>query len=111
QEKTTSTLRLRQISRRIGMLSSWIAAFDNVCDNSMNEEALSNLQAIRKTAQGILLEMEGSRQHYHQRLAKNNWERALDSALETGIRQLQELESSDKLDIANLTREAEFLKS
>lgn len=110
QEKTTSTLRLRQISRRIGMLSSWIAAFDNVCDNSMNEEALTNLQAIRKTAQGILLEMEGSRQHYHQRLAKNNWERALDSALETGIRQLQELETSDNLDVANLTREAEFLK-
>ena len=110
-EKTNNTLRLRQISRRITMLSSWIAAFDNVCDNSENEVSLSNLQAIRKTAQGILIELEGSRQHYHQKLAKNNWERAISSALDNGLRQLQELETTDSLDLANLTREAEFLKS
>lgn len=111
QEKTNSTLRSRQISRRIGMLSSWIAAFDNACDNNENEASLSNLQAIRKTAQGILVELEGSRQHFHQKIAKNNWERAIDSALDNSIRQLQELETTDSLDVANLTREAEFLKS
>lgn len=111
QEKTNNMLRLRQISRRITMLSSWIAAFDNVCDNSESEVSLTNLQAIRKTAQGILIELEGSRQHYHQKLAKDNWERAISSALDNSIRQLQEMETTDSSDVANLTREAEFLKS
>lgn len=111
QEKTNNMLKLRQISRRIGMLSSWIAAFDNVCDTREDEEPMSNLQAIRKTAQGILLELEGSRQHYHQKLSKSNWERMINSALDQGIRQLQEFDTSDNTDIANLTREAELLKS
>ncbi|KAK2810833.1 hypothetical protein FQN50_002656 [Emmonsiellopsis sp. PD_5] len=111
QERLNNMLRLRQVSRRISMLSAWIAAFDNVCDASENETAMSNLQAIRKTAQGILLELEGSRQHYHQKLAKCNWERGINSALESGIRQLQELEIADNSDNASLTKEAELLKS
>ncbi|ODH52432.1 hypothetical protein GX48_01495 [Paracoccidioides brasiliensis] len=111
QERINGMLRLRQISRRISMLSSWIAAFDNVCDASENESAMSNLQVMRKTAQGILVELEGSTQHYHQRLAKSTWDRAINSALEIGIKQLQEMEIADNVDIANLTREAELLKS
>jgi kinesin family protein 18/19 len=111
QEKTTSTLKLRQVSRRIGMLSSWIAAFDNVCDSCESDAPLANLQAIRKTAQGILFELENTRHHYNQRIAKNNWDRAINTALEHGIQQLQEFETSDNSDIANLTREAEILKA
>lgn len=111
QEKTNSMVKLRQISRRIGLLSSWIAAFDNMCANCKGYEPLSNLQAIRKTAQGILLELEGSRQHYHQRLAKSTWERAINSAVENAIRQLQDFDFCDNSDISNLNREAELLKS
>ncbi|KAF7119242.1 hypothetical protein CNMCM5793_008990 [Aspergillus hiratsukae] len=111
QEKINTMIKLKQVSRRIGMLSSWIAAFDTVCANSENEEPLSNLQAIRKTAQGILLELEGSRQHYHQRLAKNNWDRAMNSAVENAIRQLREFEITDNSDFANFDREAELLRS
>lgn len=111
QEKTNSMVKLRQISRRIGLLSSWIAAFDNVCANCKGYKPLSNLQAIRKTAQGILLELEGSRQHYHQRLAKSTWERAINSAVENAIRQLQDFDFCDNSDISNLNREAELLKS
>ena len=55
-----------------------------------------NLVAMRKTAQGILAELEGSRQHYHQRIAKNNWERALDGALQTGVRQLNEMDGGSE---------------
>ena len=113
QERTNSMRKLRQIERRIGMLSSWIAAFDNVCETREEEDPPRNLLAMRKTAQGIQAELEGSRQHYHQRLGKNTWERSLDAALQTGIRQLQEQNSDDvdNSDIASITREAELLKA
>ncbi|KAI9371650.1 P-loop containing nucleoside triphosphate hydrolase protein [Aspergillus egyptiacus] len=111
QERTNNMIKLRQISRRIGLLSSWIAAFDTVCANAERELPLSNLQAIRKTAQGIMLELEGSRQHYHQRLAKNAWDRGMNSAVENAVRQLQEFDISDNGDFANLRREAELLRA
>ncbi|KAL4906579.1 kinesin motor domain-containing protein [Aspergillus multicolor] len=111
QERTNNMIKLKQVSRRIGLLSSWIAAFDNVCANSENELPLANLQALRKTAQGILLELEGSRQHYHQRLAKSTWERGMASAVENAVQQLQEFNTSDKSDVTNLRREAELLRA
>lgn len=112
QEKTNNMKKLRQIERRIGILSSWIAAFDGICDVREAEEMPPSLTAMRKTAQGILLELENSRQHYHQKLDKTNWERALDSALQNSLRQLIEVDgSSDGLDVAALTREAELLKA
>ncbi|OJD27618.1 hypothetical protein ACJ73_00997 [Blastomyces percursus] len=111
EERVNCMLRLRQVSRRISILSSWIAAFDSVCNATENESALSNLQAIRKSAQGILIELEGSRQHYHQKLARSSWDRGINSALDISIKQLQELEIADGIDTATLTREAELLKS
>ncbi|KAJ6081767.1 hypothetical protein N7499_006641 [Penicillium canescens] len=111
QEKTNNMLKLRQISRRIGILSSWIAAFDNVCATREDEEGLSNLYAVRKSAQGILLELEGSRHHYNQRLSKSNWDRAVNSAVENAAKQLQEFDTTDNSDFANLNREAELLRS
>ena len=111
-ERTSNMKKLRQIERRIAMISCWVAAFDNVCDNDEHEDALQNISAMRKTAQGILLELEGSRHHYHQRLSKNNWKRPVDSALQNAIKQLRELNTeADGHDTANLTREAELLKA
>ncbi|KAF7592710.1 kinesin-like protein Klp5 [Aspergillus hancockii] len=111
QERTANMIKSRQVSRRICMLSSWIAAFDSVSANSEYEQPLVNLQAIRKTAQGVLLELEGSRQHYNQRLAKSGWDRGINSAVENAVRQLQESGISDNSDLANLRREAELLRS
>ncbi|EZF30450.1 kinesin-like protein [Trichophyton mentagrophytes] len=111
QEKIDCMVRLKQVSRRMSMLSAWIAAFDNVCAARGQDDTLTNLQAIRKSAQGVLFELEGSRQHYHQKIGKSSWERALDSALEVGIKQLRELETCDHTDIENLKREAQLLKS
>lgn len=110
-ERTLNMKKLRQIERRIAMISSWVAAFDQVCDND-DENCLENLSAMRKTAQGILLELEGSRHHYHQRLTKSNWKRPVDSALQNAIKNLRELNAeSEGHDVANLTREAELLKA
>ena len=111
-EKASNMRKLRQIERRIAMISSWVLAFDHICDARENENALQNLSAMRSTAQGILVELENSRHHYHQKLAKSNWERAIDSALQTGLRQLKETDGNiEGSDIANLEREAELLKS
>ena len=111
-DKATNMKKLRQIERRIAMISSWVAAFDQVCDNSEEEGALQNISAMRKTAHGILLELENSRHHYHQKLVKSNWERAIDSALQNGIRQLKEVDArADGQDAACLSREVEILKA
>ena len=112
QEKISNMKKLRQIERRIGILSAWIAAFDGVCDAREDDDTPPSLAAMRKTAQGILLELENSRQHYHQRLNKINWERAVESALQNSVRQLTELDgTTDSPDAASLTREAELLKA
>ncbi|KAA8574712.1 hypothetical protein EYC84_003962 [Monilinia fructicola] len=111
QEKVNQMKKLRQIERRISILSSWIASFDTICD-SRDEEMPANLASMRKTAQGILLELENSRQHYHQRMHKMNWERAIDSALQNSVRQLVDIDGcEDGSDIACLTRETELLKA
>lgn len=113
QDRVGNMRRLRQVERRIGAISGWIGAFDQVCDSREDEEAPKSMVAMRKTAQGILVELEGSRQHFHQRLAKNNWSRAIDTALQDSLRQLQALGASavDNLEEKSLHREVEALKS
>ncbi|KAI1424501.1 kinesin motor domain-containing protein [Xylaria sp. FL1777] len=113
QDKVAHMKKLRGIERRISMLSSWIAAFDTVCDTRDDEDAMpAPLSAMRKTAQGILLELENSRHHLHQKLDKTNWERAIDGALQHSISQLPSGDGhTDMGEVASLTREAELLKS
>lgn len=111
-EKVNTMKRLRQVERRIQALSAWIAAFDAVCDSRDDETMPENMNIMRKTAQGIQLELEGSRQHLHQKLQKINWERAIDSALQNSIRSLIEAEGvSDGYEVSTLSRETELLKS
>lgn len=70
-----------------------------------------NLVTIRKTALGVLVELENSRQHIHQKLDKGNWERSIDTALSHSLKQLEGSEGADTGEVASLTREAELLKS
>ncbi|KAI1374292.1 kinesin-domain-containing protein [Hypoxylon crocopeplum] len=113
QEKVNMMKKQRGIERRIGLLSSWIAAFDTVCDMKEDENAMPpNLIAMRKTAVGIQLELEDSRQHIHQRLNKMNWERAIDGALQHSISQLPTGDGyAENGEIESLTREAELWKA
>lgn len=111
-EKTSNMKKLRQIERRIAMISSWVAAFDAVSDAEEDEAMLQNFSAMRKTAQGILLELESSRHHYHQRLNKSNWSRPIDTALQNGMSRLAETSTqADRHDSDSLIREAELLKA
>ncbi|GAP85315.2 putative kinesin motor domain-containing protein [Rosellinia necatrix] len=113
QDKVAHMKKLRGVERRIGLLSSWIAAFDTVCDAREDEDSMpAPLSAMRKTAHGILLELEHSRHHLHQKLDRTNWERAIDGALQHSISQLPSGDGhTDTGEIASLTREAELLKS
>ncbi|KAI0474668.1 kinesin motor domain-containing protein [Xylaria cf. heliscus] len=113
QDKVNHMKKLRGIERRIGLLSSWIAAFDTVCDTHEDEDKMpAPLSTMRKTAHGILLELENSRHHLHQKLENTNWERAIDGALHHSISQLPTGDGhGDTGEIARLTREAELLKS
>lgn len=112
-DKVNHMKKQRSIERRISLLSSWIAAFDTVCDAKEDENCLPpSLTAMRKTAQGILLELENSRQHIHQKLEKTNWERAIDSALQHSMSQLPAgAGTTPTSEVASLQREAELLKS
>ena len=111
-ERLNNMKKLKQVERRIAMISVWIATFDQVCDLQEDDALLQNLAAMRKTGQGILVELENSRHHYRQRISKSNWERAIDSALQNGLRQLKEIDSSgDGADSDNLSREVELLKA
>ncbi|KAH7034688.1 kinesin motor domain-containing protein [Microdochium trichocladiopsis] len=111
QEKVAHMKKLRGIERRIGLLSSWIAAFDTICDTRGDENAMpANLSALRKTAHGIMLELENSRYHLHQKLDKTHWERAIDVALQHSINQLP-AGAGEFGEIERLELEAELLKS
>ncbi|KAL0468281.1 kinesin domain-containing protein [Neurospora intermedia] len=107
----------RAIERRIGLLSSWIAAFDSVCDArgcASEQEMPAPLATIRKTAVGILKELEINRNHIHQRLGRCNWERALDTALQHSISQLPAMGGNSEGCNAErdiLAREAELLRT
>ena len=112
QEKVTNMKKLKSFEKRIGLLSAWIASFDTVCHAREDPSDMpANLAAMRKTAQGILMEFEHSRQHIHQKLERSNWERAIDTALQNSMSQLPGAESSDQADRDALAREAELLKS
>ncbi|KAH6609993.1 kinesin family member 18/19 [Trichoderma cornu-damae] len=112
QERINTLRKLKHFERRISLLSAWIAAFDAVANQKEDEEEMpQSLGAIRKTAQGILLELENSRHHVHQKLDKSTWERHLDTALAHGIKQLEHAEGADTGEIASLTREVELLKA
>ncbi|KIL84898.1 hypothetical protein FAVG1_11768 [Fusarium avenaceum] len=112
QERINNMKRLKSFERRITVLSGWIAAFDNICDQRGGDDSMpENLVAIRRTAQGILVELENSRHHIHQKMNNSGWERAIDTALSHGLQQLQSTDGADNGEVDTLTREAELLKA
>ncbi|OAP56258.1 hypothetical protein AYL99_09437 [Fonsecaea erecta] len=110
QERTNNMIKLKQIGRRIAMLSSWISAFDAVCDNLEEDDLMRNMQAVKKTAQGIMMELESGRHHCQQKVLKSSWDRPMNTALEHSLKQLKEVDTGDMIDSEMLRREVEMLK-
>lgn len=112
RERLNMMRTLKQAEKRISLISSWVAAFDNVRDVREHEEMPSQVNTMRDTAIGISAELEQTRQHCHRRMERTNWTSKLDTALQVGLRALTEIDgSTDSHDAANLTREYELLKS
>lgn len=111
QERINNMIKLKQLGRRIAMLSSWISAFDAVCDSLDEDEPMKKMLAVRKTAQGILMELESGRHHCQQKVLKSSWDRAMNTALEHSLGQLSEVDTGDMIDSETLRREAELLRS
>lgn len=107
----------RAVERRIGLLSSWIAAFDAVCEArgcATEKEMPAPLTAIRRTAVSMMGELENNRNQIHQRLGRCNWERSLDTALQHSISQLPAMGGNGdgcNAERDMLAREAELLKT
>ena len=112
QERINNMIKLRQIGRRIAMLSSWITALEHVSDSLEDEDQpLSSMQAVRKTAQGLLVELENSRHHCQQKVATSAWDRSMISAFDHSVKQLDEIETGSHVDRENLSWEVELLKA
>lgn len=111
QERTSNMIKLKQIGRRIAMLSAWMTAFDTVCDSLEEEEPMKNMQVVKKAAQGIMMELESGRHHCQQKVSKSTWDRAMNTALDHTLRQLQEVDTGDMVDSEIVRREVELLKS
>ncbi|RDA83894.1 hypothetical protein CP532_3362 [Ophiocordyceps camponoti-leonardi (nom. inval.)] len=132
-ERVTTMKKLRALERRIGMLTTWIAAFDAVggspsqpasssfCSSASSSDDETTMKtnrtmpqpliAVRKTARGILAELEHSRQHLHQKLDRTAWDRALDSALAHSLKQLETIDGGVGSASTALEREAELLRA
>lgn len=103
---------LKQAEKRISLISSWIAAFDNIKDARENEEMPSQITVMRDTAVGISAELEQTRQHCHRRMERLNWTSKMDTALQVGLRALTDIgENPDSHDASNLSKEYELLKA
>lgn len=134
QQKVSDMKKLRCIERRIAVLSAWADAFDGFQDLANEQDVEGDdshsvsapqrrpedipvpLVAMRKTARGILAELEHSRNHLHHKIERGNWERPVDSALQHSIAQVSAVVSdsvaADTTEaIASLTRETELLKA
>ncbi|CAK7234252.1 tubulin-dependent ATPase kip3 [Sporothrix bragantina] len=128
QQKVSDMKKLRCIERRLATLAAWTDAFDMFGDSRIPEEndtdatapapeLPSALTAMRKTARGIMAELEHSRHHLHQKIERSNWERPLDTALQHSIAQISSaafdsVAAADTSEtVASLTRETELLKA
>ena len=72
---------------------------------------MKNMQVVKKAAQGIMMELESGRHHCQQKVSKSAWDRAMTTALDHTLRQLQEVDTGDMVDSEVVRREVELLKS
>ncbi|KAF2263070.1 kinesin family protein-like protein [Lojkania enalia] len=112
KERLVTMRTLKQAEKRIALISSWIAAFDNVKEIREGEDPPEALTAMRNTAVGVSVELEQTRQHCHRKLDRANWLGKVETAYQVGLRQLSEVDgSTDSPDALSLTRDYEYFKS
>lgn len=111
QDRAQLLRNLRLIERRILVVSAWLEAFDQVFEARQHEEEPpAFLCKMRSEADKVLRELANNEQMVKQRLAGPSWEKAIDSALQNSLRNLQSIEGVTDADIVVLTTEANLLR-
>jgi kinesin family protein 18/19 len=111
EEKVQMLQGLRLIERRITMVTSWLAAFDQAFASRQDQEPPAILLTMRAEADKVLRELHQNEQLVKQRLSGGqSWERAIDTAMQNSLRNLQAIEGVSEADISLLTTEANLLR-
>lgn len=109
-EKTSLLLNLRLIEHRVTLVTTWLEAFDQVFEDRQHEEPPVILFQMRSEAEKVLRELANNEQLIKQRVAGLSWEKAIDTALQNSVRNLQSIEGVTEGDIAALNTEANLLR-
>jgi len=109
-EKTSLLLNLRLIEHRVTLVTAWLEAFDQVFEGRQHEEPPVILFQMRSEAEKVLRELANNEQLIKQRVAGLSWEKAIDTALQNSVRNLQSIEGVTEGDIAALNTEANLLR-
>ncbi|KAG0639910.1 P-loop containing nucleoside triphosphate hydrolase protein [Tuber brumale] len=110
RERVNDLKSLRMVEGRTSVVTAWIAAFDQAFDSYQTENPPACVLKMRAEAQKVVLDLRGNHQYLQHKLAGPNWEKVIDSALQTGLRSLQACGGVTETDIATLTCEANLLR-
>ncbi|KAL7268364.1 tubulin-dependent ATPase kip3 [Rhizina undulata] len=102
---------LRLLDMRISLVQAWLMAFDEVFSTRKNDEPPMHLFKMRHEAEKVLRELEHNRHYVQERIGTLGWEKSLESAFQTGVKNLQSIEGVTETDMAALKCEAELLKA
>jgi kinesin family protein 18/19 len=111
EEKVQMLQGMRLIERRTTMVTAWLTAFDQVFASRQDEEPPMVLFNMRAEADKVLRELHQNEQIVKQRLSGPSWERAIDTALQNSLRNLQAIEGVSEADVSLLTTEANLLRT
>ena len=100
---------LRILERRISLVNSWLSAFDQVVGGGERDAPSMVLFNMRGEAEKVLEDLQQNEHMVRQRLNAPSWEKALDSALQNSLRNLQAIDGTMESDIAILNTEAKVL--
>ena len=100
---------LRIIERRMNLLNAWSSAFDSVFESRPNDEPPAVMFSMRAEAQKVLGELAYNQRMIQQRLSGLNWEKTIQAALESSLRNLQVIGGVKENDLALLNSEATIL--
>lgn len=101
---------LKLLERRISLVTAWLESFDVVFENRNGEEAPQSLLKLRVEADKVLKELYSNQQMVKQRLSGPGWDKAMDIALQQGLRSLYTIDGATETDAAVFNTEGNLLR-
>lgn len=110
QERIRDLKSLRMVERRKSLVQAWATAFDEVLAERQAEEPPAGLFKMRAEADKVLQELDEHHSYVQQKLSGPSWEKIIDSALQSGAKNVNSVEGALDSDVAVLTTEANLLR-